>query len=271
MKNIFSLSMLAFSMLAFTSCEEIVDLDLETSEPKPVIEGLVTDQPGLSYVKLTMSNAYFNVQNLGTISNAQVEVTDNDGNLIPFSETGPGLYHPDSLFTGQIQKSYTLKVTINGRIFSAASMMRKVTNIEKVTTKYFDKNNSEFKEEGYYVYISFNELPGQGDSYKVDLFVNGKSVINRPGNLFYFNDKYIDGGNVVDWEFAQKVEKNDSLKVRMYSLSEEGYKFYDAIYNLSNAGGLFGKNPANVPTNIIGDAFGYFGASSINEKSTVVE
>lgn len=271
MKNIFALCFIIIVSAVFTSCEKVVDINLETSSPKLVVEGIVTDQPGMSYIRLSMSDSYFNVQNPSPVASAIVEITDNNGNTTIFNESAPGFYQPDTSFLGQVSMSYNLKVLVNGKQYTAFATMRKGIEIETVTTKYFDENNSEGKEEGYYVYISFYELPGYGDSYKVDLFVNGQSVMNRPGDLFFFNDKYIDGGHAVDWEFAQKVNKDDTLRLRMYSLTKEGYEFYDAVYAISNAGGLFGKNPANVPTNITGDAFGYFGASAVHEKTAIVQ
>jgi hypothetical protein len=272
MKNIKSPLLLLAAAVLFASCEKVVDIDLETSQSKPVIEGLVTDKPGMSYVKISMSSAYFDVQHSATVSNAVVEITDGNGTPVIFAETAPGYYQPTQAFTGQVGENYSLKAVLkNGQTLVAHSFMRKVAEIENITARFFDDNNEEGKEKGYYAYISFYELPGVGDSYKVDLYANGKSKVERPNDLFYFNDKYIDGGHAVDWEFTQKLQKGDSITMVMYSLSEDGYKFYDAMYMIAEAGGLFGKNPSNIPTNIQGDAFGYFGASAISTKSIIVE
>lgn len=258
-------------VVIWSSCEKVVEIDLATSASKPVIEGLVADTPGMSYVKLTRSDSYFNVQNLPKISGAQVTITDDQGVVTLFTETSPGYYEPAPGFKGEVQATYQLSVMINGALLTSRSTMRPVTPIENIKTIFYDDNNSEGKEKGYYVYVSFYELPGKGDSYKIDMLVNGKSNVLRPDNLFYLNDKYIDGGHAVDFEFNQKVEKNDTIELLMYSLSPEGYQFYDAIYQIASAGGLFGKNPANIPTNISGDAFGYFGASAISSKTAIVQ
>jgi len=271
MKNIKSLLFIALATVLFTSCEKVVDIDLETSKSKPVVEGLVADQPGMSYVKITMSSAYFDVQQQATVSGAEVEITDGNGVKTIFSETTAGNYMPPAGFVGHVNQSYSLKIVTHGTTLVAHSFMREVTEIESIKTKFFDDNNSEGKEKGYYAYVSFYEIPGLGDSYKIDLYSNGKSLVQRPNDLFYFEDKYIDGGHAVDWEFAQKLQKGDTITMKMYSLTEEGYSFYDALYLVAEAGGMFGKNPANVPTNIQGDAFGYFGASAINTMSAIVE
>ncbi len=271
MKKIKIFALLSIAVIAFSSCEKVVDIKLPVSESKPVVEGLVADTVGMSYVRLTRSDSYFKVQQLAGISNALVEVSDNHGMTTVFHETAPGYYEPSTGFKGMAGVTYNLKVTLDGTELTSSATMRPVTTIETVRTEFFDDNNSEGREKGYYVFISFYELPGPGDSYKIDMFVNGASNVKRPNDLFYFNDKYVDGGHAVDWSFAQKVEKNDAIVLKMYSLDQDGYKFYDALYQTANAGGFFGKNPANVPTNIHGNAFGYFGASAVSTKSVVVQ
>ncbi len=42
-------------MILFTSCEQIIELDLNENTSKIVIEGSVTDQPGPYFVKITKS------------------------------------------------------------------------------------------------------------------------------------------------------------------------------------------------------------------------
>jgi len=271
MKNILSVSVILLAALLFTSCEKVVDIDLETSKSKPVIEGLVANRPGMSYVKISMSGSYFKVNEPSPVSGASVEVTDDDGNEIIFTELTPGYYVPSAAFAGKAGQNYSLKVMISRKTYLARSFMREVTEIETITTKFFEDNNQEGKEEGYYAYVSFTELPGEGDSYRIDIYANGRNLTELPGDIFYFNDRFVDGGHAVEWEFVHTLAKGDSITMNMHSLTREGYEFYDAIYQIANAGGLFGKNPANIPTNIQGDAFGYFGASAISTKSIIVE
>lgn len=271
MKYLYSISTLLLAVILFSSCEKVVDVKLENSESKPVVEGLVTNQPGMSYVKLTQSGSYFDVQHPEYIGGAVVEISDNNGDITIFHESSPGYYIPDAAFTGKVGQTYTLKVITGNSILMAHSFMRQVAEIEKITTKFFDENNAEGREKGYYAYVSFFELPGEGDSYKIDLYANGESMVKKPGDLFFFDDRFIDGGHAVDWDFDATLKKGDSITMKMYSLSPEGYKFYAAMLDIGEAGGLFGKNPANIPTNIIGDAFGYFGASAISFKSAVAE
>ena len=42
-----------------TGCQKVVSIDLNNANPRLVVEGIVTDQPGPYSVKLSMSGDYF--------------------------------------------------------------------------------------------------------------------------------------------------------------------------------------------------------------------
>ena len=50
MKNII---IIFLSVIALSSCDEVVELDIQQAEPRLIIEALVTNQPGRQYVQLT--------------------------------------------------------------------------------------------------------------------------------------------------------------------------------------------------------------------------
>ncbi|MEO8147936.1 MAG: DUF4249 domain-containing protein [Bacteroidia bacterium] len=269
MKNIILIISL-FSVVILSSCEKVVDIDLKTSESTVVVEGLITDQSGMSYVKLTMSDAYFNAQQAKKVTNAEVKVSDGNTTM-NFTQVQPGVYKPDANFAGTTGRTYSLTVTVDGKVFTSQSTLPSVTPIDSITYKYFPENNADGKDSGYYVYASFNEPAGLGNNYKVDLYQNNISKVERPADLILFDDKYIDGRYATDWELPYALEAGDSITLKMYSLDKAGFDFYSAMLDLADAGGLFGKTPANLPTNIKGDAFGYFGASAITVKSVNIK
>lgn len=262
--------MLSVLTVVLSSCEKVVDVDLKTSESKVVVEGFVVDQPGMSYVKLSMSSAYFDAQHPNMLTNAVVKVNDGTGE-ISLIQTQPGIYKPDAGFAGEVGRTYNLTVTVDGKTYSAQSTLKSVPVVDSVTYKFFPANNAEGREEGYYAYGSFQEPAGFGNNYRIDLFANNVCKTERPGDIIVFDDKYTDGGYASGWDLPAKFQLGDTITLKMYSLDRPGFDFYTAMYDLAEAGGLFGKSPANVPSNIRGDAFGYFGASSVSEKWVVVK
>lgn len=81
MRIIFALFLL---LVSFSGCIEEYDLNSDKIEPRLVVEGLVTDQKGPYYIRLTESQTgnyinpdYSNLDNATAVMNAQIIITDN--------------------------------------------------------------------------------------------------------------------------------------------------------------------------------------------------
>jgi hypothetical protein len=71
-------------LVSFSGCIEEYDLNSDKIEPRLVVEGLVTDQKGPYYIRLTESQTgnysnpdYSNLDNATAVMNAQIIITDN--------------------------------------------------------------------------------------------------------------------------------------------------------------------------------------------------
>lgn len=83
-------SLIIFSLaiiLAFTSCEKIIDVALKDSEKQYVIEGTVTNNAGDCTVRISKTKNFSDNNNFEGIANASVSVTDNNGNTTTLTES----------------------------------------------------------------------------------------------------------------------------------------------------------------------------------------
>src|SRR6187401_1543292 len=85
-------------LLVFFSCQKVIDLELREAEIKYVIEGIITNEPGVCKVYITLSKNFNENNQFSKVSNAVVAVSDNGVEKI-LSETEPGLYET-SLING---------------------------------------------------------------------------------------------------------------------------------------------------------------------------
>ena len=79
--------LLLFVFALFPSCEDVVEIDLNTSDPKLVIEAsvnLLEDGTSNSTVKLTLTAPFFDNQ-IPTVDDATVMITGDDGINYPFN------------------------------------------------------------------------------------------------------------------------------------------------------------------------------------------
>ena len=109
------------SLVSFCSCQKVIDLKLHDADIKYVVEGLITNEPGMCKVSLTQSKPFYETNEFPGVSGAIVTIKDND---VEFSlpETQPGLYETN-LINGSPGHTYQLSVTINGHVFTASSKM----------------------------------------------------------------------------------------------------------------------------------------------------
>ena len=257
--------MLPCALLFFTSCEKVIELDLRESEIKYVIEGIVTNEPGVCKVYVTESKNFNEDNQFSKVSNAVVTVSDNGIERV-LPETGPGLYQTN-LINGTPGHVYQLTVSVNGKTFTASCTMPQPVLMD---TLYVEPGPfGEYK----FATLSYNDPGGVNNGYRFVQYVNG---IKEP-TIFWENDEFTDGQLVImqldasarEKDDPRNIKTGDEVMVEMLCLDDPVYQFW---YTLRTGGGDGNDNtasPANPITNISGGAMGYFSAHTIS-RSTVI-
>ncbi len=145
-----------FLLGLFTSCEDIIKLDLRSSDPQIVIEGVVTTQSGPYFVQISKSTDFYEPGIYPPVTGALVEITDNAGNNEILTEISEGSYIAQSI-TGQSGRVYTLNVAIDTEEYSAESVMVNVVEIDSLRLEFF--SGTDFRDGGYYLHCFFTDPP----------------------------------------------------------------------------------------------------------------
>jgi hypothetical protein len=164
MKKLF-ISVLFLPMIMFTSCKKVIDLDLKNSEPKFVIEGVVTNEPGTARVLISMSKNFNESNQFEGVSGAIVKISDN-GTDFTLSESSPGIYQNVSI-NGTPGHVYQLYVEVDGKIFTATSTMPQPVLLDTlyISTGPF----GQFK----FPTIAFTDPGGIDNGYRFVQYLNG--------------------------------------------------------------------------------------------------
>ncbi len=262
MKNsILILFSLLFGLI-FTSCEEVIDIEVPDNTEKIVIEGQVTTEIDSSYIRVTRSVGYFNnTSSTPSVTDALVDV-----NGISFIHVGNGIYKPNSGYIGNTGAVYNLSVTQNGKLYTSSTILEPMFQVDTIVSYYKPQNG--FIDEGYavafmaidnrlrtkYTYFRFgfrNTIETQGKDSMFDnrvLFDNKNSVINQP---YVFELPFL------------RLQPNDTAILIFRSIDENANRYYQALSDRGGAGGPFSTPPANLPTNIKGGALGLFAAYDV--------
>lgn len=254
----------------FSSCEKVVDINLNAASKKYVIEGVVTDEPGMCRVKITQTVNFSDANTFPPVGGAIVIVQDNNGSPALLTETTPGVYQTAAV-NGTAEHLYSLSVDINGQKFSASSRMPPKISFDSLYVEDFPG----FGDIQKYANAVFNDPTGKGNAYRFILYRNGQP--NK--TIFVLNDDFSDGrtntalladfGNDND---EDEIKEGDTIRVDMLCIDLFVYKYWFSL-NQSATGGGNGNSsasPGNPVSNISGGALGYFSAHTVQSKQVVV-
>lgn len=250
------------STFIFTSCEKEIDVDLRSSEPKLVIEGLITAD-SLATVRLTMSKDFSSNNTFDPVLGALVSVSDDKGNTEILKIDTSGIYKAQNL-RGVPGRTYNLKVNVDGQEYTASSTMSPHTvKIDSITMYYIPL----FKYACPMIY--FQDPKGSKNYYRELLYINGKrkkldedatDTDDREG--FYLSrlvPAFKENGSDED-----PIKKGDTITVEHQLLDKGAYTFFETL-------GRIGNSQTNPTSNIVGGALGYFSAYTFDRKTIIAD
>lgn len=257
------------------SCEDVIEIDLNTADPQIVIDAVVTDQPGPYTVKISKTGDYFEPSVFPAVSGALVEISDNAAHSEILQETDPGIYRTDSL-QGAPGRTYTLTVIAKGKEYAAASTMPNAIHIDSLSYEYQPGGSfGPDEEEGYKLHVHFSDRAGVEDYCRFKLFKNGRLI---KGYSLY-KDKYTDGKPVDYRDFEEEVggifDLNDTAMVELLTIDKATYEYYSTLNNVlaeaETEPPIMSVTPANPNTNLSNEALGYFGAFTVRADSIIIK
>ena len=293
MTNMKKLILILFSALLFTSCEDVIDVDLEEGKPQLTVDAILTNLDEPQFVRLTLSGNYFDASSVTPITNALVELTDSDGNNYTFkSPDENGKYELDSQFDSLVVgREYYLKVTYNNEVFTSKSVVRQVPAIDSIT---WSRENIPFGDVDSIWAVQFwaYDNPGLGDAYWVKATRNGVVKISPQSITVAYDGSTGRGAKTDNIPFIlpirasitpggfagppdgeEFVEVGETVGVQLFSISLDFAEYLTILQDQLNNGGLFAKPPTNLPTNIRNEnsngskALGWFEVSNVSTDS----
>jgi hypothetical protein len=250
-------SMLTFLTL-FSSCEKVIDLDLNTSSSQIVIQGNVYDQAGPYTVKLSKSVNFDESSSYPAVTGATVTISDDAGNAEILSGDSSGIYSTSQL-QGVPGRTYTLEVETGGQTYTASSKMPPAVEIDTLYEEQSDYS-------GYrQLSFQYKDPADIKNYYRILDFVN-----DTIQNYFITENDLISEGKLISGTLlydSEDLKSGDSYTLWLECIDEG---VYDYFYTASLNGGDSTTSPANPTSNISNGALGYFNACAVRKKSFIV-
>lgn len=258
-----------FLLIMIISCTERIEIELDESSVRLVVEGSVTTDTMAQKIVLKKTTSYFYDQESPLVSGASVSITAGERKIQLF-EKDPGEYFTDSTYYGLEGLTYTLNITLASPVgghteYSASSIMNNSVRLDSAGLIF----HPEWSDSGFYEVQCYFKDPPSSDYYRFLIYRNGKILSDTLDEWFvtddmFFNGSYIRGAGVafLDQESEnEKLEAGDEVILELNCLGQDYAGFlWGAQAELRGSNPLFSGPPANVKGNISNGAIGFFTA-----------
>ena len=270
MRNRLSAKTFAIYCLLFTvflSCQKVININLNSSASKLVVEGDVNNLAGPYTFKLSRTSNYFDNSPAPAETGALVIISDNGGTQDTLHEGIPGTYSSSHL-SGACGKNYSLYISSSGKQYTASQIMMDSVAIDSVSYQLRVSPRSQTAQ--YSVTLSFTDPLKLGNYYGFRVYHN-RTIENDIMKNRLINDQ-LSNGDAFHMRFrSSDWKQNDTVRVELISFSKNAYDFYNTIKQTLEAGSPFSAPPANPVTDITNGALGFFGVYAITSRQIILK
>ncbi|MCM4161095.1 DUF4249 domain-containing protein [Antarcticibacterium flavum] len=257
------------ALFSLYGCEEVVDVDLEQSDPRLVIEAsilTVKDIPtSPQYIRLSLTTAYFDDE-IPAATGANVVIEEENSILYSFEEIDPGIYVNDN-FIPETGKSYTLQVVYEDEVYRATETFIPVVDIDFVE----QDNTGGFGGEDIELKAFYTDPPEPGNYY---LF----RFMHEEISLQIYDDEFTNGNQTFAFFSNEDLSPGDIVNFEIQGISRRFYEYMFILRSQAGVGGgPFETQPTTVRGNVVNTTnpenfpFGYFRLSETARLRYTVE
>ncbi|WP_289021067.1 DUF4249 family protein [uncultured Salegentibacter sp.] len=264
---------LLFLTSVLISCEEVIELNLEESSPRLVVDASLLwymDTPGNEQkIILTETTGYYEDE-IATVSDAEIIIRSKNGEEFIFKHQEQGIYTNTS-FKPKLEEEYTLEIKYKEEIYTASSNFVPVSGIDFIE----QNNEGGFTREDLEIEPFFTDPKGEENFY---LFTFKDFSISKL-SLEIYEDKFTDGNQFSASYSDEDLVPGDEVFITMEGISKAFYNYLFILRSQGgdNGGGPFQSQPATVKGNIINQSnpenypFGYFRLSEADSTTYIVQ
>ena len=258
---------LIFSSLFYTSCEEVIDLNLDQYEKRVVIDAnIFVDETDYNKIKMYYSAPFYATQ-YEYISTATITIKDITNNVeFPFEYTEKGDY-VNTNFTPSLNNEYELTITYNNNVYKAYSKLTEAPVIEEVE----QINNAGFSGKDYEIRFYYQDDPDEENYYL-------KQETDKEETKFGVgNDQFTNGNLVYELYFAKEDQLGDTISFSLAKIDKQYYNYLSKMFsNAASAGNPFATPTGTLKGNITNVTnnnefpLGYFNIAKRSSASHIV-
>ena len=289
-------------LFSLSSCIAEYTPDAGKEKTLLLVEGLITDQPGINTVRLARSIPLWDKKLAEPLKGCTVWLSDDMENIYYLKETNNGNYITDSAtFKGEPGRKYTLHIRTNFGMgnHSYESLPSEMIAVPPVDSIYYEKETHVYNEsevEGCSIYLDTHDPSDICKFYRWKYIETWEIRLDHDAlnkvcwrsensqGIFIKNTSILSGNRITRLPVQSIPDPLDRLTVKysilvnQYSLNENEYLYWDRLKNtLDQVGGLYDLIPSFIPNNIycIEDPnekiLGYFSVSAVSPRRLFIK
>lgn len=255
--------------LTFTGCEEVVNIELNETPPRLVVEASILKDKSQStvdqFIRLSLTGEFY-TEEVPVAQGAIVSIRDENGSVFAFEEIEPGLYRNENL-TPQTNIQYSLEIIYKEETYQASERYINVADLE-----YVEQNNEGgFAGEDIELKVYFTDPPEEGNYYLL-------RFIHEDLSVQIYDDELVNGNLTFGYFADEDIKPGDTVNFEIQGISQRYYEYMFILRSQAGTGGgPFQTQPTTVKGNITNITnpdnypFGYFRLSEIDQLPYTVE
>lgn len=274
MKKIFLYFFLTTTVI-FTSCEEVVNIDLTNAAPKLVIDAIIKWEKGttgeIQNIQLSLTNDFY-TNDILPANGAIVTVTNSSNVIFTFSEIPNTGTYTCTNFEPVIGETYRLDILYDGQLYTATNTLIATPDILNVTQETVPGFGGDDEIQIKYFY----QDNGAEDNYYLLGVKNPNKQIPEFGAV---TDEFFQGNLMFGFYGSSETEPGITLDLSVQGITLGYFNYMNKLITIagSGSGNPFATPPATIRGNITNQnnaenfPLGYFHLSEIDTVNYLVQ
>ncbi len=260
-------------LVIITSCEKVVEIDLNKAENQLVIEAIIS-KDSVCILSLTKTSTYYSQIEPDYVEDAEVSVSDGASSEL-LSYTEKGIYRGNTVI-GTPDKLYSISISLNGEEYAATSYLSASTVISNVDFSISEEQSqlNPFGDRVVSINCTFNDNINEDNYYLIRFSEEDGSLIER----YYLLTESESNSGTLEYNngiirFSESIfYEGNYIEVQVFSVDENIYNYFLQLTDI-----LFWKRrimpptPYNPESNLSNGALGYFAAWSFDSEILILE
>ncbi|MBX2827604.1 MAG: DUF4249 domain-containing protein [Flavobacteriaceae bacterium] len=245
MKQLLYTSLLLFGIVFISSCEDVIEVDVPSEEPRLIVNALIRVDTSLPFmdVKITVAETSSFFGTVPPTGLQQISITSlgPEGGGPILLETEPGVYVKEAVGTDFLMSGpMVLQIDFEDKIFLAFSEFQPTSAIESLA----QGDGTVFDEDDTEIIVSFTDNGEQNNYY---VFEFGES------NFLETNDEFYQGQSFeFSYFFEDELNPGDEVPVSIMGVDESFHDYMALLIEQSDRDfGVFETPAVTVRGNII--------------------